>query len=123
SDWYLAQGRDIPALQHAFDSGDLSYALDLLKRHAEQFLALGRLRPLTRWLDPVVGRILDGHPLLRAVHACAVTFTRGPQEGLRLIDGIDPEAVDDPVAAAYVRALQSTTLGMMDRVDEALRLA
>lgn len=122
AEWYLREDRPISAIHHAFDSGDQSYALDLLSDHAETFLAGGRMRLLTRWLDAVPRMVLAGHPRLRTIHAWAVNFTRGPREALQLIEEFEPSQIDDPATAAQLLALRPMLLGMTDRVDEGHRL-
>lgn len=121
SDWFLRDGRPVPAIHHAFASGDLTYAIGLLSQHANDLMGKGRLRLLTRWLDTLPVGALDAHPRLRALHAWAVNFTRGPQAALRLIDGTD--SLEDTEANAQLLALRPMLLGMMDRVNEAHELA
>lgn len=121
SDWFLRTGRPIPAIEHALASGNLSYAIDLLGQHADDLLGKGRLRLLTRWFDTLPAGALEPHPRLRTIQAWAVTFSRGAQCALRLIEGT--ETLDDSEAHAQLLALRPMLLGMMDRVSEAHDLA
>lgn len=116
---YLRDARPIPAIHHAFASGDIAYALRLLGEEADALLGRGRLRLLTNWLDPLPATELSRHPRLRAIHGWAVNFTRGPRETLRLMEGVEPEALDDPEAAAQWTALRLMALAMSDRIDDA----
>jgi LuxR family maltose regulon positive regulatory protein len=123
SDWFLAQGRVVPAIEHALASGDFSYALPLLAEHADRLLVQSRMRLLTRWLDPLAqaGRLRD-QPLLQAIHAWAVMFSRGPREARTLLDGFDHQPCGDSTVAAHRLALRPTLLTMMDEIEEAYPL-
>jgi LuxR family transcriptional regulator, maltose regulon positive regulatory protein len=116
---YLRDARPIPAINHAFASGDIAYAMRLLTEEADALLGRGRLRLLTKWLDALPVGELARHPRLRAIHAWAVNFTRGPRETLRLMEGVAPEALDDLEAAAQWAALRLMALAMSDRIDDA----
>src|SRR5260370_546036 len=59
SEWYRWQGRPVLAIEHALAGTDLDYALRLLSLHAEQLLADGRVRLLSRWLDAVPDTLLE----------------------------------------------------------------
>ncbi|HSW14673.1 MAG TPA: LuxR C-terminal-related transcriptional regulator [Solimonas sp.] len=123
SDWFLMMKRPIPAIGHALQSGDLSYALPLLQKHADSLLDQGRLRLLTRWIDPLSAEDLKPFPRLRMIHAWAVNFTRGAHNALNLIEGVEAEQLDDPEAAALLLVLRPMALGMSDRIDDAFALS
>ena len=118
ANWFLREGRPIPAIGHALQSGDLSYALPLLQQQAEKLLGQGRLRLLTRWIDPLPTEALKDFPRIRMAHAWAVNFTRGAHNALTMIEGISDDHLGDPEAIAMLRALRSMAFGMSDRVDE-----
>lgn len=123
SNWFLREHRPIPAIGHALQSGDLSYAVPLLQQHAEKLLGQGRLRLLTRWIDPLPADALQAFPRLRMTHAWAVNFTRGAHNALAMIEKIEDEQLGDPEAIAMLRALRSMALGMTDRIDECFSLS
>lgn len=123
SDWYLAQGRRIPAIAHALQAGPDTKSLGLLQAHADELLRQGRAGLLTRWLDPLPDATLNGYPQLRLAHAWAVAFTRGAHEALALVERVSmasgPVLSDDPDGAT----LRPFLWFMTDRVDEAYALA
>lgn len=119
SQWYQAQGRHVPAIEHAFASGQMSYALPLLERHAVQLLTDARMRLLARWLGSVSPDALAGYPKLRIVHAWAMNFTQGPRESMKLIQAIGEQPSLDDESTAYLLALPPILLSLMDRSQEA----
>lgn len=122
--WFEAQRRPVPALEHALAAGDLGFALPLLDRHAQALLDQGRVRLLSRWLDPLLeAGHLDGHPMLQVVHAWSVCFARGPRAAAAPLERL--EAHGDPGAevAAHRMAMRPLFLALTDRTDEALPLA
>jgi len=119
SRWYEAQGRPVPAIDHAIDGGDFDRALSLLEAHAESLLAEGRMRLLSRWLGQLPPAVLAARPLLQAMQVWATCFTRGPSEASLLMADLKLAGSADPAVLAHVRALQPLLLSMMDRQEEA----
>ena len=119
SGWYEAQGRPVPAIDHAIEGGDLPHAVDLLARHAISFLEQGRMRLLSRWFDALPAALLHARPLLQVVALWACTLTRGPWQAMALLRSSGCAEHTDAAVQAHVRALQPMLLAMMDRVDEA----
>jgi LuxR family transcriptional regulator, maltose regulon positive regulatory protein len=119
SEWYRRQRRPVPAIEHAFASADLEYALELLALHAEQLLADGRVRLLSRWLDVVPQTLLENYPRLRAVHAWSLAFTRGPSEAMARVEAMERAQIDDPDTTAHLLALRPMLLDMMDMSEAA----
>ena len=119
SEWYRRQRRPVPAIEHALASTDLDYALALLSLHAEQLLADGRVRLLSRWLDAVPDGRLEIYPRLRAVHAWSLLFTRGPSEAMARLEAMERAQIADPDTQAHLLALRPVLLDMMDRSEAA----
>lgn len=121
ADWYEAQGRAVPAIDHALASGDFAHAKELLRQHAPSLLGQGRMRLLTRWLDAMPEAALQERPLLLVLRVWAVTFTRGPWEAMELLrhTGLETTA-DEPAVRPHVLALRPLLLAMIDRFEEAL---
>lgn len=117
--WYEAQGRPVPAIDHAIDGGDHPLALQLLLQHADDFLAQGRMRLLHRWLTALPPEVLAPHPRLQVVAVWAQCFTQGPWAAQRQLDASACASSSDAQVQAQVRALQPMLLAMMDRFDEA----
>jgi LuxR family maltose regulon positive regulatory protein len=117
--WYEAQRRPIPAMEHALASGDASYALTLVDRHAEKLLQEGRIRLLVRLLDAAPAEDLVHWPRLRLIHAWALSLTRGGQYAMRLLDNIEASGTLDAQSRAHALALRAMVLNMIDRFDDA----
>jgi LuxR family maltose regulon positive regulatory protein len=124
SRWYDEHRRPVPAIEHALAAGDLDYALDALSRYAQALLEEGRVRLLSRWLDPLleVGA-LDAYPMLQVVHAWAVCFARGPRAAAALLDRLERTAHPDPEVRAHRLAMRPLFLSLTDQIEEALPLA
>ncbi|WP_116358135.1 LuxR C-terminal-related transcriptional regulator [Cupriavidus taiwanensis] len=122
SRWYESQGRLVPAIEHAFAAGALAHALQLLDGAADDLLAQGRMRLLTRWLEAVPADELARLPKLQIARVWAVSFTRGPAEAIGLLQQIPTEGAAGDLLA-HIRALRHMLLNMMDRFDDARAFA
>lgn len=122
--WYLADGRPVPAIEHGLAAGDLGFALPLLRAHAQPLLDQGRVRLLSRWLDPLVqAGHLDQQPLLRVVHAWAVCLARGPRAVAPLMAPLDALVREDPLSRAHLLVLKPLLCVLGDHTDEAMAMA
>lgn len=122
--WFLNQGRPVPAIEHALAAGDVRTALPLLNTHAQALLDQGRMRLLSRWLDPLLERgLLDAHPMLQVVHAWAVCFARGPLAAAPLLDRLEQRADASEEVKAHRLAMKPLFMVLTDRTDEATELA
>jgi len=119
SGWYEAQGRAVPAIDHAIEGGDLPHALHLLDQHALAFLEQGRMRLLARWCAALPAALLRTRPMLQVVSLWATTLTRGPWEAMAQLQASGCADSADPAVQAHVHALQPMLLAMMDRVEDA----
>ncbi|MBO9641742.1 MAG: helix-turn-helix transcriptional regulator [Pseudacidovorax sp.] len=119
SGWYEAQGRPVPAIDHAIEGGDHPHALALLARHAERFLEEGRMRLLDRWFAALPPEQLAGQPLLQMVATWAECFTRGPWQALQRLQASGCETSEDAAVRAAVNGLQPLLLAMMDHPEDA----
>ncbi|KQP45492.1 LuxR C-terminal-related transcriptional regulator [Pseudorhodoferax sp. Leaf274] len=118
--WYLGEGRPVPAIGHALQTGALDQAIALLQAHAPQLLEQGRVRLLLRWMDPLVAQgALDGQPMLRAIHAWAVCFGRGGRHAWPLLEWLERAETCDPQIQAHRLVMRPLLLAVMDRFDEA----
>ncbi|MGO4332872.1 LuxR C-terminal-related transcriptional regulator [Cupriavidus sp. M-11] len=118
SRWYEAQGRPVPAIEHALAAGAVAHALPLLADSVDDLLAQGRMRLLTRWLDAVPPGEMAAWPKLQIAHVWALSFTRGPADAIALLQTIPLDGAEGDLRA-HVRALRHMLLNMMDRFDEA----
>ena len=119
SGWYEAEGRPVPAIDHAIEGGDAPLAIELLSQHAMDFLQQGRMRLLARWFAALPAAALASRPMLQVVSLWACTLTRGPWAAMEQLQQSDCAHSTDPAVRAHVDALQPMLLAMMDRVEEA----
>ncbi len=122
--WFLDVGRPVPAIEHGLAAGDLALALPLLEVHAQALLDQGRVRLLSRWLDPLAeaGR-LEPYPMLQVVHAWAVCLARGPHAAAPLLEQLEQRASDDPAVRAHRLTMKPLLMVLTDRIEEAMPLA
>ena len=121
SAWYRAEGRPIPAINHALASRDMDYAVPLLRQYLDSLLGQGRLGLLGRWFDSIPAGTLSSQPYLRIAQAWSVLFTRGARTALELVKDIDADALEAE-AKALLLALRPMLRAMMDDIDEAYEL-
>ena len=119
SGWYEAQGRPVPAIDHAIEGGDAPHAISLLAAHATAFLDQGRMRLLARWFAALPAAALADRPMLQVVSLWACTLTRGPWAAMEQLNQSGVAHSADAAVRAHVNALQPMLLAMMDRVEEA----
>lgn len=120
SGWYESQGRPVPAIDHAIDGGDFPHAMELLEVHAQDFLAEGRMRLLSRWFANLPPAQLKARPRLEMVAIWATCFTRGPWEAMELLERSGALGSDDPFLRAHGNGMLPMLLGMQDRNQESL---
>jgi LuxR family transcriptional regulator, maltose regulon positive regulatory protein len=124
SRWFADSGRPIVAIEHALAGGDLAVALPALRRHAQGLLDDGRVRLLSRWLEPLrESGALDASPMLLVVHAWAVCFARGPRSAEPLLDRLEQRNDIEPEVRTHRLAMRALLLSLTDHVEEAVPLA
>lgn len=119
SGWYEAQGRPVPAIDHAIEGGDHPHALHLLARHAEGFLEQGRMRLLDRWFNALPAGALHDQALLQVIAVWAHCFTHGPWGAMQQLETSGVLRSREPAVLAHVNALQPMLLAMMDQHQQA----
>lgn len=119
SGWYEAQGRPVPAIDHAIEGCDFPYALALLQRHAQHFLEDGRMRLLARWFESIPADEVERFPTLQAVAVWATIFTRGPGDAIAQMERGRFRNSELVEVASHVNAQLPLLLAMQERYDEA----
>ncbi|MES2532230.1 MAG: helix-turn-helix transcriptional regulator, partial [Pseudomonadota bacterium] len=119
SGWYEAEGRAVPAIDHAIEGGDHPHALHLLESQAETLLEQGRMRLLDRWCSAIPPDLLREKPLMQLVAVWARCFTQGPWTAMEWLQASGCADSPAPGVQAHVRALLPILLAMMDRYDDA----
>jgi LuxR family maltose regulon positive regulatory protein len=123
--WFEAEGRPIPAIEHALRAVDIRYALEMLSANASELLFQGRFRLLARWLSALPSETLRAAPLLRMAQVWALTFTRHAGDALRLLETLenDRSSTLDEGILSQMEVLRPFILGILDRYEEAFWLA
>ncbi|MCY1401432.1 HTH-type transcriptional regulator AlkS [compost metagenome] len=114
--WFLAEGRPIPAIELLLDAGDQTEAANQLAEHIDSLVETGRTRMLLRWLDRMPGELLDRHPRLNLAYAWALTFARRFHDANRVIDHLAQTG-----EALEAQTLRCLLLGLTDEVEECCR--
>ncbi len=117
--WFLAQERPVPAVEHFIAAGDIGDAVGVLRREAMPLLMQGRLRLLYRWFESLPEDALFEEPALQVAHAWATYYNRGPQAALALLRGTGLAASTDAGVKTHVAGLQTSMLALLDRWEEA----
>ncbi|HIV73369.1 MAG TPA: LuxR C-terminal-related transcriptional regulator, partial [Candidatus Aquabacterium excrementipullorum] len=120
SAWYEANGRPVPAIDHAIEGGDMPHALSLLAQHAQRFLEQGRMRLLHRWFGLIPQAHLADHPLLDVISVWATCFVHGPAQACAQLEGARCNASSDADVQVKLRALRPLLLAMTDHYEEAM---
>lgn len=118
--WFEAEGRIVPAVEHALEAGELDMAARLLDEHSETLLYSGRVDTLARWVESLPPEGLDERPRLRLSYAWALTFLHRYQEARTQLDELN---IAPPVALSAKDRDEILTLGpailiFSDRIDE-----
>ncbi len=101
--WYEAQGLPARAVRHAFATGDMSLATDVLERVIQQAAtwSRGELSRLTGWLDALPDSALAGRPAL-CLHASRALYLSGRVERAEaLLRQAESTLRDNPAAREH----------------------
>jgi LuxR family transcriptional regulator, maltose regulon positive regulatory protein len=116
--WYIAQGRPIPAIDHAIASGERTLVLKLLQDHAETLFLQGRVRLLARWFDALDRASLALCPKLVSVYAWVLIHTNRSSEALALLEALSTGGSGSPLPHSTFLVLKTFSLVMLDRIEE-----
>ena len=119
SSWYEAQGRLVPAIDHAIEGGDHPLAISLLETSVETFLDQGRMRMLSRWFAAIPEKLLRSHSRLQWIALWAACFTRGPWVAMEMLDASGLAQSASTEIRDRVQTLYPLILAMQDRYEEA----
>lgn len=120
SGWYEANGRPVPAVEHAIEGGDMPHALTLLSQHAQRFLEQGRMRLLHRWFGLIPLDDLAEHPRLEVISVWATCFVHGPAQASVQLQAARCNQSLDAGVQVKLRALRPLLLAMTDQYEEAM---
>ncbi|MEX0284017.1 MAG: LuxR C-terminal-related transcriptional regulator [Paracoccaceae bacterium] len=85
-DWYVQQGRTVPAIEHAIQGGDFETALTLLSNAGRRLLEQGRVRLLSQWYQAIPVELMQQNPELLLQQGWANLFLQGPRAAQALIE-------------------------------------
>jgi LuxR family maltose regulon positive regulatory protein len=119
SRWFAAQGRPVPAIDHAIEAGDYEVACELLASHATSLLADGRFRLLARWFKRLPAEVIRLDPYLMIAEIWAACYTVGPEQAEILLQASALENTDNRELQKFILPLRPLLLAMMDRIEDA----
>ena len=122
--WFVDQGRPIPAFEHALSGGDIARAATLLDGVAQTLLYEGRVETLARAVEMLPGEGLDAMPRLRLAYVWALTFLHRYQEARTALDRLSHRQAQelDAQGRDEILTLGPAILVFSDRLDECDRL-
>lgn len=106
-EWYLDNGRPVPAIDHGIKAGATDRILKLVAEVGQVCLEQGRIRLLTRWFDALPQNRVAQVPELSLMKAWAYCFTRGPGEAANVLDAC---GLEDQPGATGAEALSIRTM-------------
>lgn len=111
--WYLAEQRPVPAIDHLLQAGARDEAARHLTRHVGEFMDVGRSRLLLRWLDQIPQQTLQRYPNLCLGYSWTLALHRRYNDALASIallrgateDGEQPAALEAETIRCLLFAL------------------
>ncbi|TLP71520.1 helix-turn-helix transcriptional regulator [Pseudomonas nitroreducens] len=111
--WYLAEQRPVPAIDHLLQAGARDEAALHLTRHVGEFMDVGRSRLLLRWLDQIPPQTLQRYPNLCLGYSWTLALHRRYTDALASIalirgateDGEQPLALEAETIRCLLFAL------------------
>jgi LuxR family maltose regulon positive regulatory protein len=95
--WYEEQGQPEKAIEHALAGGDTLAAARLINRHAQTFVAAGRLRTVRRWLDALGQDGLVSYPPLAITAAWMLALIGDSFGAQRCLHAAERGSFDGPL--------------------------
>jgi LuxR family transcriptional regulator, maltose regulon positive regulatory protein len=95
--WYEEQGQPEKAIGHALAGGDTLAAAHLINRHAQAFVAAGRLRTVRRWLDALDQDDLVSYPPVAITAAWILALIGDSPGAQRCLHAAERGSFDGPL--------------------------
>jgi LuxR family maltose regulon positive regulatory protein len=95
--WYEERGDHEAAITHALASQDTVTAAQLMNRHAQSFIAAGRLRTVRGWLDALDEPGLTTYPPLAITAAWIFALDGDPLRAQRCLRAAERLSFEDPM--------------------------
>jgi LuxR family maltose regulon positive regulatory protein len=97
AEWYEQQGQPEKAIEHRLAGGDIVEAARLINRHAQDFVAAGRLHTVRRWLDALGQDGLVSYPPLAVTAAWMLALIGDMQGAQRCLHAAERGSFDGPL--------------------------
>ncbi|MGE8065233.1 LuxR C-terminal-related transcriptional regulator [Pseudomonas sp. NPDC089569] len=121
ADWYLTQGRPVPAIELLLGAGAEPEAVAHIAANANDLMEAGRARLMLRWLECISPKALDDHPHLTLTYAWALALCRRFNEAIDVIDlflGSESRDNQQQQCALEAETIRCMLLAMTGRVEE-----
>ena len=96
--WYEEQGQPEKAIGHAIAGGDTLATARLMNRHAQDFVAAGRLRTVRGWLDALDDEGLTTYPPLAITAAWMLALNGDPSGAQRCLQAAERGTFEGPLS-------------------------
>jgi LuxR family maltose regulon positive regulatory protein len=97
ADWYEDHGQPEKAIEHRLAGGDTLAAARLINRHAQDFVAAGRLQTVRRWLDALGHDGLVSYPPLAITAAWMLALIGDMQGTQRCLHAAERGSFEGPL--------------------------
>jgi LuxR family maltose regulon positive regulatory protein len=95
--WYAERDRPEQAIAHAIAGRDTIIAAQLVNRHAREFVAVGRLRTVSGWLDALDDDGLTSYPPAAVTAAWILALNGEPLRAQRYLHAAEQGSFDGPL--------------------------
>ena len=117
ADWYLAEQRPVPAIDHLLRANAREDAARQLASHIGDLMDVGRSRLLLRWLDQIPTRILQQYPALCLGYSWTLALHRRYADALQSIALVDHETADGQPSVLEAETIRCLLLAVTDQVE------
>ncbi|WP_165957312.1 LuxR C-terminal-related transcriptional regulator [Pseudomonas sp. H9] len=124
ADWYLADGRPVPAIELLLSANAEAEAVAQISIHANSLMESGRARLMSRWLERLNPTLLDEHPNLILTYAWALALCQRFNEAIDVINHFllqGPQGIQQQRCAMEAESIRCMLLAMTGQVEECCR--
>ncbi|WP_085726556.1 LuxR C-terminal-related transcriptional regulator [Pseudomonas sp. R37(2017)] len=121
ADWYLADGKPVPAIELLLSAGAETEAVAEISAHANSLMESGRARLMSRWLEHIDASVLDDHPNLILTHAWALALCRRFSEAIEVVNRFlesGPQDNQQQRCALEAESIRCMLFAMTGQIEE-----
>ena len=118
AEWFAAENRPVPAIEHAIEANNYSLVMSLLAEHAERLLKEGRFELLGRWFARIPDEVLQPQVDVLMIFALSVPRKDRSFKLKKLLDGV---LSSDEYSQRWINTYKMHSLTMEDRLMECLQ--